>query len=81
MGKYTVIDHFKDLYDNEYAYNVGDDYPREGFMPPAHRFEELSGSENQLGRPLIKIVDAEKVTDDDEHNRRPAKRNSRRFED
>lgn len=76
MNKYTVIDHFKDLYDNDYAYNIGDTYPREGYEPPVHRFAELSGSENKLGRPLIKVVAAEKVTEDDKHTKRFTKRNS-----
>lgn len=62
---YKVIKFFHDLEDKKetksgtvyHAYNVGDVYPREGFKPSDGRIEELSGSENRQGEPLIELVE------------------------
>lgn len=54
MWKYRVVHKFKDLKDNEYVYNVGDIYPREGLDVSKDRFEELKTSKNKIGVPLIK---------------------------
>lgn len=58
---YEVIRFFTDLQDNEYPYNPGDIFPREGMEVTKERIAELSGSENKQCTPLIK-----KITDDDE---------------
>ncbi len=78
MG-YTVIHHFKDLLDDDFSYREGDKYPRDGYYPSNERIRELSSTENKQGKPLIE-QDTKQVTDDDEHDRRSAKRNSRRFD-
>ena len=52
-GKYQVIHKFKDLKDDDYIYNVGDEYPREGLKPTKKRIEELSGKKNKIGEILI----------------------------
>lgn len=53
---YKVIRHFTDLQDNNYAYKVGDTYPRAGLSPSAERIEELAGSQNKQKTPLIQAI-------------------------
>lgn len=54
---YRVIKFFTDLQDNEYAYNVGDVYPRQGVVVSGERIAELASSENKQRTPLIEAVD------------------------
>lgn len=54
---YRVIKLFTDLQDNKHLYNVGDTFPRVGKDVTAGRIEELSGSNNKQGVPLIALVD------------------------
>lgn len=56
MKKYKVIEYFKDLQDNRYAYNVGDTYPRNGHTPTAERIEELASGNNKRKRALIEEI-------------------------
>ena len=56
---YKVIVYFEDLQDKNYAYNVGDTYPRKGLKPTAERIEELATDKNLRGIPLIKAADEE----------------------
>ncbi|MCM3783675.1 hypothetical protein M3231_11890 [Neobacillus mesonae] len=49
---YKVIKDFKDLQDENYIYRAGDKYPRKG-RGKKERIEELSGSDNLRGEPLI----------------------------
>lgn len=58
---YKTIVYFEDLNDNSFPYNVGDKFPREGFEVSDERLNELSGSNNKRGTPLIEKVE-EKVT-------------------
>lgn len=53
---WKVVKYFTDLQDENYAYNVGDTYPRKGLNPSEERIAELSGSDNKQGVPLIKEV-------------------------
>lgn len=57
MMMYRVIRYFTDLQDNDYAYNVGDVFPRQGMSVTAERFAELASSENRQKTPLIEAVD------------------------
>lgn len=78
---YKVISRFTDLQDNNRTYNEGETYPRDGFKPTEERCAELSGFNNNAGRPLIVAV-VEQVADDGRvHDKRFAKRNSRRTDD
>lgn len=78
---FIVLHHFEDLQDDRYSYNEGNTYPREGYVPSKERINELSGIENRLHMPLIKLVAEEKAADDDNnHDRRFTKRNNRRFD-
>ena len=54
---YRVIKYFTDLQDNDYAYNVGDVYPRQGIVVSGERIAELASSENRQKTPLIEAVD------------------------
>lgn len=62
---YRVISYFTDLQDNDHPYNVGDAFPREGVKASKARLDELAGSDNKQGRPLIEKV-ADEVTKSDE---------------
>ena len=53
---YKVIKYFTDLQDNNYAYYVGDTFPRNGVDAGAERVAELSSDKNLQGVPLIEEV-------------------------
>jgi hypothetical protein len=53
---YKVVKLFTDLQDNNYRYEVGDEYPRLGLKPSIARIAELSGSNNKQGKPLIEEI-------------------------
>ena len=53
---YKVIKHFTDLQDNNFAYNVGDEYPRKGMSVLPSRIRELASDENRQGCPLIEEI-------------------------
>ena len=53
---YKVIKYFTDLQDNNYAYYVGDTFPRNGVEAGAERVAELSSDKNLQGIPLIEEV-------------------------
>lgn len=68
---YRVIRYFTDLQDNDYAYNVGDVYPRQGITVTGERIAELASSENRQKTPLIEAVDepdAEESVEDTAEN-------------
>lgn len=54
---YKVIKYFTDLHDNCYPYNVGDEFPRKGITVKQERLDELAGSKNRQGEPLIVLVE------------------------
>ena len=53
---YKVIKHFTDMQDNNFAYQVGDEYPRKGMSVLPSRIKELAGSKNRQGCPLIEEI-------------------------
>ena len=53
---YKVIKYFTDLQDNNYAYYVGDTFPRNGVEVGAERIAELSSDKNRMGVPLIEEI-------------------------
>ena len=57
MMKYTVLSEFADLQDNNHIYEVGSEYPREGYSPSDKRIEELSTAKNKQHKPLIQKVE------------------------
>lgn len=62
---YKVITRFKDADDDNYLYEVGDLYPREGYYPTDKRIDELSTANNRrnvVGIELI-ILNALKVSE------------------
>jgi hypothetical protein len=56
---YKVIKHFTDMQDGNHAYNVGDEYPRNGVKVLASRYKELASSKNRQGVPLIEEIPEE----------------------
>ena len=57
---FRVIKHFTDMQDNNFAYNVGDEYPRKGLSVLPSRIKELASDKNRQGCPLIEeITDVE----------------------
>lgn len=59
---YRVIKYFTDLQDNDFAYNEGDIFPREGKEVTPDRIEELSGTQNKRGIALIEEVQGAEET-------------------
>lgn len=57
---YKVISFFTDLNDDCHPYEAGEIFPREGVVVSEARLEELAGSKNKQGRPLIKEVKTRK---------------------
>ena len=53
---YKVIKHFTDMQDNNFAYNVGDEFPRKNFNVLPSRIKELASSKNRQGCPLIEEI-------------------------
>ena len=53
---YKVIYTFADLKDKKHLYHMGDTFPRVGLDVSEERIKELSGSNNKVGKPLIKEV-------------------------
>ena len=53
---YKVIKYFTDLQDDNYAYYVGDTFPRNGVEAGSERVAELSSDKNLQGVPLIEEV-------------------------
>lgn len=56
---YLVTKMFTDLQDNNYKYEVGSEYPREGLIPTKERIDELASDKNRQGVVLIKAVKGE----------------------
>lgn len=62
---FVVLKRFADLQDLTetksgkvaYIYEIGDEYPRDGKKVTKARLEELAGSLNRVGYPLIKEVE------------------------
>ena len=54
---YKVISYFTDLQDKNHEYNEGDVFPREGLEVEPARYDELAGSNNKQGKPLIEKVE------------------------
>lgn len=61
---YKVIKMFTDLQDNNYKYEIGDEYPRLGMKPSLARITELLGNENKQRTALIKEIN--EFTDKDD---------------
>ena len=61
--KYKVLRFFNDLQDNEYYYETGSVYPRDGLNPSQNRIDELASANNKQAIPLIEpIADKPKLT-------------------
>lgn len=77
MKKYRAKVYFTDAQDNDYVYNVGDKYPREGRTVSEERIRELSTPFNSRGIEIIEEVKSrrdsftdEQHEDEDDNDRR-----------
>ena len=52
---YKALVRFADLQDGGHIYEAGSEFPRLGFVVSQERIEELAGSDNRMGYPLIKL--------------------------
>ena len=53
---FRVIKHFTDMQDGNFAYNVGDEFPRKGMSVLPSRIRELATDKNRQGVPLIEEI-------------------------
>ena len=53
---FRVIKHFTDMQDGNFAYNVGDEFPRKGLSVLPSRIKELASDKNRQGCPLIEEI-------------------------
>ena len=53
---YKVIKYFTDMQDNNFVYQVNDEYPRKGLSVLPSRIKELASDKNRQGCPLIKEI-------------------------
>ena len=58
---YKTIKFFQDMKDNNYPYEAGDIYPREGLEVSEERLSELASDKNLRKEPLIKKVEEKKA--------------------
>lgn len=56
---YRVVKFFTDAQDNGHAYNVGDEYPREGLTVTQDRIDSLSTCANRQKTPMIEKVEVD----------------------
>ena len=63
---YRVTKAFTDMQDGNFAYNVGDEFPRKGMSVLPSRIKELATDKNRQGCPLIEEI-PEKV---EEHKKK-----------
>lgn len=54
---YIVVKNFSDMQDNNYFYEKGKPFPRDGFDVLPSRIRELSTTANRRGEILIKKVE------------------------
>lgn len=53
---YKVIKYFTDLQDDNFVYEVGDDFPRKGLVVLPSRIKELASDKNRRHCPLIEEI-------------------------
>ena len=53
---YRVIKAFTDMQDGNFAYQVGNEYPRKGMSVLQSRINELASNKNRQGVPLIEEI-------------------------
>lgn len=68
---YKVIYPFADLLDDNYIYQPGDEFPRQGVIVKPERYAELEGSKNKIGKPLIELVGGHKKPLEDKPDETP----------
>lgn len=61
MSNYKVLRSFHDLQDDNYYYETGSTYPRDGLTPSQRRIKELASVNNKQGIALIEPIDEPKT--------------------
>lgn len=61
MSDYRVLRYFNDLQDDNYYYETGSTYPRDGLTPSQKRIKELASVNNKQGIALIEAIDEPKT--------------------
>lgn len=56
---YKVIKYFTDLQDNNFSYNAGDTFPRDGLEVSKERIVDLATANNKQNTSLITFVEEE----------------------
>ena len=56
---YKTLVYFTDMQDNDYPYDEGDVFPRQGLSVNENRLKELSTTANRRGIQLIQLVEQE----------------------
>ena len=56
---YKAITHFTDLQDNNYKYQAGDIFPRNGYNPSKSRIALLLSNKNKQGKAVIEEMPEE----------------------
>lgn len=74
---YKVLKMFHDLQDNNYYYEVGKPYPREGVTVLPSRIKELATNENRIGEPLIVEVEEENIKTESKAKRKNSKKSEK----
>ena len=54
---YRVLTPFKDLQDDGYRYQAGDEFPRKGLTVSAKRLNELLTNKNRRHMPMIEVAE------------------------
>lgn len=62
---YRAILNFTDLQDDNFRYNIGDEYPRLGLKPSLARINELLSSDNRRKQPVIEEINEDMPFSDD----------------
>ena len=73
---YRAVKDFADARDSYYVYKAGDSFPRKGVAVSPKRIEELVGTSNRLGVPLIEEVrekEVEELVAEQKPQRKPRK--------
>ena len=70
---FRVIKYFTDMQDNNFAYDVGDEYPRKGMSVLPSRIKELASNKNRQGCPLIEEI-PEKVEEPKKEKKKPVEK-------
>lgn len=56
---YKAVIRFREVADAKHIYEIGDEYPRDGYAPAEGRIEQLLSGNNKVGYPVIEEASGE----------------------